>query len=84
MSWHYRIGHVEQAGEHTYGIVEFFDDEQLEIETSKGSWTDFVNPQGETIEKLRKDLVMMLMDTYRDEAPIELPEPLKAIEEKKP
>ena len=74
MSWHYRIGHVEQAGEHTYGIVEFFDDEQLEIETSKGSWTDFVNPQGETIEKLRKDLVMMLMDTYRDEAPIELKE----------
>ncbi|MFH1141264.1 MAG: hypothetical protein V1724_06325 [Chloroflexota bacterium] len=72
MGWHYRIGHIEQAGEHTYGIVEFYNDEQLEAEKGKGSWTDFVHPQGESIEELRKDLTMMLMDTYRDEPPIEL------------
>ena len=72
MSWHYRVGHYHQAGEDTFGIVEFYDDVQLETTKGKGAWTDFMHPQGESIELLRKDLVMMLMDTYRDEAPIEL------------
>ena len=72
MAWHYRVGHIEQVGEHSYGIVEFYDDAQLEVKKGEGAWTDFVHPQGETIAELRADLERMLADTYRDEPPIEI------------
>jgi len=66
MSWSYRIGHTEQGGAHTYGVVEFFE--------ASHTWTGFVNPQGETVEELEKVLIQMIGDTYRyrDEPPIEI------------
>ena len=75
MTWHYRIGYIDQkmpddSTERAYGIVEFYEKTQLEVK-SKDGWTDFVHPQGETIEMLQKDLERMLHDcVVRGEEPI--------------
>ena len=66
MTWHYRIGVVTEASEKIFGIVEFY---------AEYGPSGFVEPQGDSVEELREDLIMMLQDTYRDEPPIELGEP---------
>ena len=73
MTWHYRVGHMKEGDEDIFGIVEFYDASQVEVSKGMGEgWTDFVHPQSDSIQGLRWDLLNMLLDTARDETPIEL------------
>ena len=74
MTWHYRIGVVTQAGEKTYGIIEFYP-RHGRVHHIPEAWTGFQYPQSGTVEGLRRQLVNMRYDTYRDETPIELEGP---------
>ena len=73
MTWHFRVAYkdiamMDGSVERVYGIVEFYDDVQLEVEAqgSKTGWTDFVRPQGDSVDELRAELAEMLADSYRE------------------
>ena len=61
MSWRYRvIRRVEPLGEESYGIHEVFN-----IDSPLDSWTvDPMDPHGETLRELQKDLKMMDLAFY--------------------
>lgn len=63
MSWRYQPIWWEDSGGRTYGLCEMYFDQRDRL--TRWSAEPFTWPQGDDMEELTNDIVMMLVDAYR-------------------